>query len=78
MSWLTLYHNGSAQPVGQSFQADPWCLGEPDQIAGWLRIWNVDGDLRIVESVTPLQWTDQPVLRYADEMVSDEDLDDAT
>ena len=32
--WLTLYHNGSTQPVGQSFQADPWCLGEPDQVAG--------------------------------------------
>lgn len=74
--WLTLYHNGSTQPVGQSFQADPWCLGEPDQVAGGLRIWNVDDDLRIVVSVTPLQLTEPPTLRYADEMVSDEDLDD--
>ena len=75
--WLTLYHNGSTQPVGQSFQADPWCLGEPDQVAGGLRIWNVDDDLRIVASVTPLQLTEPPALRYADEMVSNEDLDDA-
>ena len=74
--WLTLYHNGSTQPVGQSFQADPWCLGEPDQVAGGLRIWNVDDDLRIVASVTPLWLTESPALRYADEMVSDEDPDD--
>lgn len=65
--WLTLYHNGSTQPVGQSFQADPWCLGEPDQVAGGLRIWNVDDDLRIVASVTPLQLTEPPALRYADD-----------
>ena len=76
--WITLYHNGSTQPVGQSFQADPWCLGEPDQVAGGLRIWNVDDDLRIVASVTPLLLTEPPALRYADEMVSDEDPDDAT
>ena len=76
--WLTLYHNGSTQPVGQSFQADPWCLGEPDQVGGGLRIWNVDDDLRIVASVTPLQLTEPPALSYADEMVSDEDPDDAT
>ena len=65
--WLTLYHNGSTQPVGQSFQADPRCLGEPDQVAGGLRIWNVDDDLRIVASVTPLQLTEPPALRYADD-----------
>lgn len=65
--WLTLYHNGSTKPVGQSFQADPWCLGEPDQAAGGLRIWNVDDDLRIVASVTPLQLTEPPALRYADD-----------
>ena len=67
MTWLTLYHNGSTQPVGQSFQADPWCLGEPDQVAGELRIWNVDDDLRIVASVTPL--------RYADESGNEEEDD---
>ena len=67
VTWLTLYHNGSTQPVGQSFQADPWCLGEPDQVGGGLRIWNVDDDLRIVASVTPLQLTEPPALRYADD-----------
>ena len=75
MTWLTLYHNGSTQPVGQSFQADPWCLGEPDQVAGGLRIWNVDDDLRIVASVTPLQLTEPPALRYADESVNEEEDD---
>lgn len=65
--WLTLYHNGSTQPMGESFQADPWCLGEPDQVAGGLRIWNVDDDLRIVASVTPLLLTEPPALRYADD-----------
>ena len=67
VTWLTLYHSGSTQPVGQSFQADPWCLGEPDQVAGGLRIWNVDDDLRIVASVTPLWLTEPPALRYADD-----------
>ena len=73
--WLTLYHNGSTQPMGESFQTDPWCLGEPDQVAGGLRIWNVDDDLRIVASVTPLQLTEPPALRYADESVNEEEDD---
>ena len=76
-AYITLYHNGSTQPVGQSFKADPWCLGEPDQVAGGLRIWNVDDDLRIVASVTPLWLTEPPALRYADEMVSNEEEDDS-
>jgi len=75
--WITIYHNASSLPVCASFQADPWCLGEPDQVAGGLAIWDIDDKLRFVASATPLQLTAPPVLDYADdEVVNGEEYND--
>ena len=68
MTWLTLYHNSSTLPMGVSFQADPWCLGEPDQIAGGLRIWNAGDTVRIVASETCLQLTEPTISGYSDDV----------
>lgn len=52
--WLTLYHNGSTLPVTTSWRGDPSVLGEPDIVAGGVRIWHLGDDLRLLATLDPL------------------------
>lgn len=54
MTWLTLYRNESTLPVTASWQGDPSVLGEPTIVAGGVRIWNLNDDLRLLATLDPL------------------------